>query len=190
MRIEAPLGTFDTAKISAPVILTMRDDDFPGPVLAGSRVARPAATRVDGDAREHPRGPLFQPVQRMMHVAMVQIACNSLGYPRLDPKRVASAGIVIRRLSGDHKQAWMRSPNGLFRWINLTSETPSAKIPIRRCALLIHRARQSWTSCSAALRLTTALTESSTPAFVAPPTPARSCAGPCCTVSCRPQAAR
>ncbi len=32
------------------------------------------------------------------HVALVQLACESVGSPRLDPKRVLSAGLVIRRI--------------------------------------------------------------------------------------------
>ncbi len=43
-------------------------------------------------------GTLYQPVARVVHVAMVQLACESVGYPRLDPKRVLSAGLVIRRV--------------------------------------------------------------------------------------------
>lgn len=168
VRIEAPPGTFDTAKISAPVILTMRDDDFPGRFLR-DLLSRGRPQLVSSATLANiPADPLFQPVQRMMHVAMVQIACNSLGYPRLDPKRVASAGIVIRRLSGDNKQAWMRSPNGLFRWINLTSETECQDPdPALRPAYPSGQAELD--QLLAALRLTTALTESSTPAFVAPP---------------------
>ena len=175
--LEAPLGTFHTADIEAPVILTMHDDDFPGRFLQdlASRGHPHVSSACVADI---PADPLFQPVQRMTHVAMVQITCNSLGYPRLDPKRVASAGVVIRRINGDRMQAWMRSPTGLFRWIDVTDET--AKEDPNPALRPAHPSGQAALDLQlAALRMTASYTESSTPAFVAPPA---TCAELCRTV--------
>jgi hypothetical protein len=166
--IEAPNGTFPTAQIGAPVVLTMRDDDFPGRFLQDLASRGQPHHVSSASAPNLEKDKLFQPVQRMLHVAMVQVACNSLGYPRLNPTRVVSAGVVIRRVHGDEMQAWMRSPRGLFEWNRLTSETADEDPdPARRPA---HPSGQTTLDQKlAALQMASAWTESTTPAFVAPP---------------------
>ena len=61
---------------------------------------------------------------------MAQLSCNTVGNPRLDPTRVISAGLVIRRVyraggsdRPDVLQAWMRSPLGRFQWRTLDAST-------------------------------------------------------------------
>ncbi|HEY7493550.1 MAG TPA: hypothetical protein VIH59_20880, partial [Candidatus Tectomicrobia bacterium] len=47
---------------------------------------------------------LLQPVQRTFTLAMVEVACelfNAVAYPRLDPERIDSSGLVVRRLAVD-----------------------------------------------------------------------------------------
>jgi len=43
---------------------------------------------------------LYQPIQRQFHVALIESWCNTPGEPRLDPAKVDSAGMVLRRISG------------------------------------------------------------------------------------------
>ena len=146
----------------------MRDDDFPGRFLQdlASRGQPQVSSAVVAGI---PSDPLYQPVQRMTHVAMVQIACKSLGYPRLDPRRVVSAGIVIRRVHGDYMQAWMRSPNGLFQWMDLRGKDAADEDP-NPALRPAHPSGQAALDLQlSALRNATAYTESSSPAFVAPP---------------------
>lgn len=166
--LEAPRGTFQTAHIDAPVILTMHNDDFPGRFLQdlASRGQPQVSSAVVAGI---PADPLYQPVQRMTHVAMVQIACKTLGYPRLDPRRVVSAGIVIRRVHGDYMQAWMRSANGLFQWMDLRGKDAADEDP-NPALRPAHPSGQAALDLQlSALRNATAYTESSSPAFVAPP---------------------
>ncbi|MGB8908512.1 MAG: hypothetical protein WCC84_07155 [Candidatus Cybelea sp.] len=177
--INAPYGTVDTPKLTAPVILTMHDDDFPTRFLQD--LATPNSPPISSAApADIPTDPLFQPVQRMLEVAMVQLACNTPGYPRLDPRRVQSAGLVIRRCNRVRNaagryvdeenvlQGWMRSAGGLCQWRTLIGDenrqdpdpTKRPQYPSGQAELDRQLAMQS---------LASAYTESSTPAFIAPP---------------------
>lgn len=56
---------------------------------------------------------LFQPVHQAFNVALVDISCDVFGYPRLDPAKIESAGLVVRKLRSSKKGhverlAWMR----------------------------------------------------------------------------------
>ncbi|HEX2727322.1 MAG TPA: hypothetical protein VHN20_15990, partial [Beijerinckiaceae bacterium] len=86
----------------APAILQRSDDDFVEAVLEGLRssaarndLAATLAKRFDGVLK------LFQPVQRQFHVAVLEAVCDAPGTPRIDPARVESAGMVLRRLRAD-----------------------------------------------------------------------------------------
>ncbi|HMV65924.1 MAG TPA: hypothetical protein PKA64_03655 [Myxococcota bacterium] len=41
---------------------------------------------------------LFQPVHRVLHFVLLDLFCETPGAPRLDPRKVDSAGVVVRRL--------------------------------------------------------------------------------------------
>jgi hypothetical protein len=41
---------------------------------------------------------LFQPVHRVLHFVLLDLFCEVPGKPRLDPRKVESAGVVVRRL--------------------------------------------------------------------------------------------
>jgi len=168
-----------------PVLLGMQDTDFPERFFAD--LGRAAADRVStlkavarsADGYMH----LLQPVQRRVQAALVDLACDAVGEPRLSPQRLDSAGLVIRRVALDapgersgkraHRhdlppEAWMRNADGRFGWVRLN---PSSELldpdPARRPALfsgqpaldrlLNHTQRQ------------TAFTETFSPAFAAPP---------------------
>jgi hypothetical protein len=158
-----------------PVLLQMNDDDFPGgflrdlaaigktPLSSAFALASSAATPVT----------LYQPVARVLHLAVVQLACESPGFPRLDPTKVVSAGLVIRRvpLAGGGPAAawpWMRDSNGEFAWvqrdISVADDDPDATLrPQPRSG------QPALDRLLAAQALSTAMTESTTPAFVAAP---------------------
>jgi hypothetical protein len=124
---------------------------------------------------------LFQPVQRMLNVALIKINCHALDMPRLDPTRVLSAGLVVRRVArraGHHGSghwhdlqshwAWMKNSKGQWNWVKLNPATenldpdPKQRPPLRSGDAGVD-------AQLAAMMATTALTESTTPAFVAPP---------------------
>jgi hypothetical protein len=74
-----------------PVILQMNDDDFPARFLKD--LAAPELTPISSAAIvDTSSQPLYQPVQRMLNVAMVDLSCTGLGNPRIDPRRILSAG--------------------------------------------------------------------------------------------------
>ncbi len=117
-----------------PVLLQINDDEFPKGFLQELAAIPPPttgagtvalATTQQRRTMQLTTNPavattLYQPVQRVTHLALVQLTCESVGYPRLDPKRVISAGMVIRRvplnngytnLSGT-VSPWVRNPAG------------------------------------------------------------------------------
>lgn len=96
--------------------------------LAGARTTASKATDAEA-AREklrlaaegRPLLKLFQPVQRQFHLAVMEARCDTPGRPRIDPAKVESAGLVIRRLRRDAegrelKQGWMRAADGVRGW--------------------------------------------------------------------------
>jgi hypothetical protein len=161
-----------------PIILQMNDDDFPtlflqdlssaGEPLISSTIAITGST-------------LFQPVQRIVHLALVKLSCNDLGFPRVDPTRVLSAGLVVRRVfrrSGvnggaafedqNTLSAWVRSPSGQLQWVRLRPDQEDLDPnPLQRPQLWSGQAELD--RQIAALTLSAAFAESTTPAFAAPP---------------------
>ncbi len=167
-----------------PVVLQMHDDDFPARFLRdlASPGKPPISTTTVLDRPPHwISQPLYQPVQRMLNVALADLRCNSVGFPRVDPKRIISAGLVIRRLvrqpgvnggevwdDESTLSAWMRNPKGQFGWIKLSKDAEQMDPdPAKQPQLSSGQAeldRQLTTQY-----LSTANTESTTPAFAAPP---------------------
>lgn len=160
----------------SPVLLQMNTDDFPVRYLQDlATEAHPKISSVTVVEGHSPPPALFQPVQRMLHVAMVELACNSVTFPRLDPTRIESSGVVIRRVNRVNGfddtttlQGWMRNPGGQFQWLTLAGvDAHQDPDPAKRPQLQSGQAdldRQL-----AALSLSLANAESYTPAFVAPP---------------------
>ncbi|MDA8128545.1 MAG: hypothetical protein M0Z73_07610 [Betaproteobacteria bacterium] len=105
-----------------PALLQRSDEDFIASTLddlrsAGGRQAldalRAQATASDGALK------LFHPVQRQFHLALIESWCDAPGAPRLDPARVISAGMVLRRIAGSARQGWMRSNGRVRGWVPL-----------------------------------------------------------------------
>lgn len=160
-----------------PVVLGMRDTDFPtrflGDLGSSQRISTAATVTAGDDGYLH----LMQPVQRLLHVAMVDLACNSVGEPRLDPLRIDSAGLVIRRVPRtndgiDEPQArpdaWVRGGDGKFSWMRLRKHEedldpdPSRRPPLGSGQAELDRMLGVHLALSSK-------TEVSSPAFVAPP---------------------
>lgn len=130
-------GVSPTAITAAPTILQRVDQDFIAAILdelAGDEGVRAVTRKVaaardaDGVLR------LFQPAQRTFHVALLQLACDLNGMrPRLDPARIESAGLVVRRVSIDKDgrdvlnsrgervlEGWVSAGKSLRGWQPLT----------------------------------------------------------------------
>jgi hypothetical protein len=172
-----------------PVVVQMNDDDFPARFLQDllTQGATPVTQSPISSAAVVTPGaqPLYQPVQRMLNVALMELECESVMYPPVDPTRVASAGIVVRRavrVAGampnttyddpDTLAAWVKNAQGQSSWVPLqkgsaTVDPDLDPDPKLRPALLSGQAETD--RALAALALTSAYTESTTPAFAAPP---------------------
>jgi hypothetical protein len=162
-----------------PVILQMNDDDFPARFLKD--LASPELSPISSAAIvDTSSQPLYQPVQRMLNVAMVDLSCTGLGNPRIDPRRILSAGLVIRRVVRKAQgngttyedyntlSAWMRNPAGQFQWVKLPYDQECwDPDPTKQPQL--KSGQPDLDQQLAALYLSTANTESTSPAFAAPP---------------------
>ncbi|WP_372659516.1 hypothetical protein, partial [Hydrogenophaga sp.] len=107
----------------APLLLQRSDGDFIEAVLDELKTSdgrrrlkqsRASASNASGVLK------LFQPVQRQHHVAVLEAWCDTPGEVRIDPSRVASAGLVVRRVRTNGRavlQGWMRSKGRLRGWI-------------------------------------------------------------------------
>jgi hypothetical protein len=176
----------DSGECKRPVIRQMNDEDFPARFLQD--LLTEATPKISSVARltvvplvAGSVSVVFQPVQRMLNVALIKLNCNTPGTPRLDPTRVLSAGVVVRRIvrkaginggparnDHDSRAGWLRDSHGRWNWVTLTSQTETLDPdPAQRPALRSGDAavdRQL-----AAMVQSSAMTESVTPAFVAPP---------------------
>lgn len=120
-----------------PVLLERTDRRFMQNVLAelgdatqhGKIRASEVASGDDGVR-------LYQPVHRVSHLAVVSAFCsNAPGRPRLDPLRIESAGLVVRKVrDGAGRElgelAWVADEDGTSRW-----EPPEVWDPASRTAL-------------------------------------------------------
>jgi hypothetical protein len=149
--LRAPLELDSLASVrsrttaGAPAILQRDDEDFLDATLESLRTTTArsalatslAATRVGGVLK------LFQPVQRQFHIAVIEACCDIPGTPRVDPSRIESAGMVLRRLKGDSnaREGWMRASGKLRGWVDVgdAAETDARHdpTPARR---LVHKA--------------------------------------------------
>ena len=106
---------------ASPVIVARSDRNFIPALLQGF------ARRLDPERDPLTRPPasdnnvlkLFQPVHQIHHVALIQLRCDSFAAPRLDPRRIDSCGLVVRRLSADRSvwERWSTHENTIQGWI-------------------------------------------------------------------------
>lgn len=128
-------------RIDGLAIIERREQDFLSAMLrelsGGLAALRPshAAARRDGTLL------LFQPVQRVYHLAVLAVSCEQFGWPRLDPQRIAGAGLVVRRLARDSEgrqlaplvtEGWMRAGGRVLGWTPLGSAERLDPDPKRR----------------------------------------------------------
>jgi hypothetical protein len=161
-----------------PALLQMNAEDFPARFQTdlGALALTPGSSVATLATSPSVPVTLYQPVQRIVHVALLDLTCENVGFPRVDPTHVESAGIVIRRVVrnqgiddfGSPPSAWMKSPDGQFQWSPMTSlqecqDPDPAKRP------LLPTGQPALDSMLAQQALATAQTEVFTPAYVAPP---------------------
>lgn len=115
--IGAPRGIQDSP---APALLQRSDEDFVDAVMDELKTDAGRAA-LQGSLAQARDGAnvlkLFQPIQRQFHVAMIEAWCDTPGTPRLDPAKVDSAGLVVRRVKGTGYEGWMRAKGRLRGWV-------------------------------------------------------------------------
>ena len=103
-----------------PTILQRSDSDFIAATLDDLRTptSRAQLATLLAQARDGAgRLKLFQPIQRQFHVALIEAWCDTPGAPRIDPKRVDAAGMVLRRVGADGQpEGWMKSRGRVRGW--------------------------------------------------------------------------
>ncbi len=167
-------GARCTGAGAEPAILERTDQDLVTVLLArlvsedGRRElsASRAATRDAGGVLE-----LSPPVRRIFYLALTEVYCRRPGEPRLDPRRVESAGLVIRRVqAGGSLEGWCQVEGTVRGWEDLgrrgSLEDPDpARRPGPLCAghpRIDHR-------LAALAGLDKPLAERTSPLYVAPP---------------------
>ncbi len=113
----------DLADSDHPAVLQRNDEDFLEAVLEGCRTPggrRELRASIASARNKQQVLKLFQPIQRQFHVALMEAWCPRPGEPRIDPARVESAGLVVRRVRRDgartRYEGWMRSSGKLRGW--------------------------------------------------------------------------
>lgn len=137
----------DLGSGNAPVVLQRDDEDFVEAVMEALRTqagrqglaSNIAATRTGDQILK-----LFQPIQRQFHLALVEAWCDTPGRPRIDPARVDTAGMVLRRIRTDiqgrtYFEGWMRAAGQLRGWVAVDHIGDDRADP-QPAARLAHRA--------------------------------------------------
>ena len=163
----------------APLLLQRSDGDFIDAVLdeitSAEGRAKLLATRAAARTTRQVLK-LFQPIQRQHHLAMLEAWCDTPGTPRLDPARVESAGLVVRRVRRAGmaaEEGWMRSRGRLRGWLPVQRIGGAARDPASQ--LRLHSGHTGVADIDHELmqlalqREDTLLSEHVVPMFVAPP---------------------
>jgi hypothetical protein len=97
---------------AGPAVLQRTDPDFLDRVLAalGDSRGRPALAGSLAADRQGGVLSLYQPVHRTHHLVVLEAYCERPGEPRLDPERIESAGLVLRREAADGAlEGWLET---------------------------------------------------------------------------------
>ncbi len=163
---------------TAPALLQRNDDNFVEATVEALRTGSGRAALKENLAGTRTASQvlkLFQPVQRQFHLALIEAWCDTAGTPRLDPARVDSAGLVLRRVrsgaSGRYLEGWVKGSGRLRGWARVPQSGE------RAAPLAAHRLLQRPVSPSidrelrrfALEREDALLDEHVVPMFMAPP---------------------
>ena len=170
-----------------PTIVARTDQDFIGALLDDLGGARAGASVSEHLVRPKPGQPrlkLMQPVHKTFNVALVEVACDVVGQPRLDPDKIDGAGLVIRRVMRSNRAAttkggalverpesWVQAGRTFRGWVRLRTprELDRDPDPARRPAELRSGHPEIDRRLALAHGAPESLAESVAPLFVAPP---------------------
>lgn len=119
------LGAWPVRGDGAPSIIERKDEDFIPALLEELAGDNPASTvpthrpSANGNVLR-----LFQPVHRAFNLALLEAHCTTFGTPRLDPRKIDSSGLVVRRVrtqSDGTKRydAWCATKSRVTGWVEL-----------------------------------------------------------------------
>lgn len=84
---------------------------------------------------QHDDKPVLRlPTHRAFHLVACEAVCDRLGLPALDPRRITSAGFVIRRVGSKREQAWMLEEGEARGWEDAPTELRDPDLHRRLCA--------------------------------------------------------
>lgn len=164
-----------------PLLLQRTDPDFINAIWAELKQGRNAiAPTLAQTLMPDGKLKLFQPIHRTFHVVLLEAVCDPYGtteiQPRLDPKKIESAGLVLRRY-GTGRQAgniegWRQQSAALRGWmpfsdaLNSLEQDPDSS---RRPPVLQAGHAEINRRLSLLQTVEDTLTEAVMPLFVAPP---------------------
>lgn len=94
-----------------------------------------SAWQAEETHSRHDQKPVLRlPAHRAFHLVSCEIICEQTGSPALCPKRITSAGFVIRRVNGGREQAWMLEDGEALGWQEAPTELRDPDIYRRLCA--------------------------------------------------------
>ena len=111
-------GLRNTRALQAPPLDDeRRDQEFVEGLLDDlSDAAKHTALRNSTPAAQAGTMRVFQPLQRVFNMVVLEAFCDMPGQPRLDPKKIDSSGFVLRRVQGSRHLAWLKAGTKVFGW--------------------------------------------------------------------------
>lgn len=101
----------------APLIVERRDQNFVEGLLADmGDPARHAELLDSTPAKLGNTMRVFQPLQRVFNMVVLEAFCDIPGQPRVDPAQIDSSGFVMRRVDGTRHLAWLKAGTKVFGW--------------------------------------------------------------------------
>jgi hypothetical protein len=166
-------------KALGPQIVERRDQEFVEGLLADLKApARHGALLAAAPAAPGGVMRLFQPLQRVFNLVVLEAFCDMPGQPRLDARKIDSCGFVLRRVAGPRHLAWLKAGTRVFGWEAVDEQLDPAfdrrapAVSLGHPALDALAPSQQKARCLGSARLATAaepVGEDVQPLFVAPP---------------------
>ncbi len=108
------------AAITPPTLLTVELEDFIPRFLARAADATHYSQLLTNDipARGDDNSwQLHPPLHRLAHLAIIEVGCSAPGEPPVDPRRIRSAGMVIRRVINGIEHRWVKRDGKVVGWV-------------------------------------------------------------------------
>lgn len=119
-------GSRVPVSVTAPVIAWRTEKDFVRGLLRDLEAKAPSLSDTDVPTRDPDHClKLYQPVHQVFQLAVVQADCDSFGGPRLDPAKIDSMGLVVRRFSEEHPglmERWSKQDGTIAGWVTCADD--------------------------------------------------------------------